>query len=132
MLIIASATILLLLFRWRKTILIIFVPMKFFAFIMGIIVFMVSARPCKDLPLNMKAEKAKMALAKENNQSHQESSDACSPFCSCSCCSTHPCPPPFTNVIGSISEVKTCYTSYYFGLLIAISLPIWQPPQLLS
>jgi hypothetical protein len=106
--------------------------MKFFAFIMSIIVIVVSARPCEDLPLNMKAEKSKMALAKKSSQSHQESSDACSPFCSCSCCSTHPCPPPFTNVIDNVSEAKIRYSTYCLGPLITVSLPIWQPPQLLS
>jgi hypothetical protein len=73
----------------------------------------------------------------ENNtprQQHENHGDVdlCSPFCHCTCCATY-------TVINNVvtlperTEVALCpvFTEYLSADLIEISLPVWQPPQLI-
>ena len=105
--------------------------MKIFAFIMAFIVLTLSCTYCTDGASVMKGNKEKIAINKTDN-SRNNQSDSCSPFCQCTSC-------PGFHISKSInsSELLVYQTSTQFCIhhsnnLIGISLPVWQPPQLLG
>lgn len=111
---------------------IIFANMKFFAFIMACIVLILSCTYCADGVSFIKGNKVKVTVIKKSNPSQNNRSDNCSPFCQC-----NSCPGFYLSKIVTSSELITLQTSIEFGILhtnnlIGISLPIWQPPQLIS
>ncbi|HEX2848505.1 MAG TPA: DUF6660 family protein [Chitinophagaceae bacterium] len=106
--------------------------MKLFAFIMSLVVVIVSLAPCRDMATGSKAGKANVQVLKDDQHAHEDGSDDCPPFCSCSCCSVQGCLKPFFNTLECVSPEASPYSSYYTGALISISLPIWQPPQLIA
>ncbi len=86
--------------------------------------------PCTD-GANAINGKAKQEVVKASHQQDSHSkTDACSPFCSCSCCSGTPIP----QVLGKLTLVKPelikNYSPFYLSSIKGISLAIWQPPQL--
>lgn len=104
--------------------------MKFFTFIMAFLVLALSCLPCADQDVDVKDNNAKTELSKSTDGAHKSHDDCCSPFCHCSCCSTY-------LVAQSIPffAFTRVYSSAYFETLvdddlIEISLPVWQPPQL--
>ena len=59
--------------------------MKFFTFIMSFFLLYLSCLPCGDSKeCNVKAPVE--ISANDNHQQHNHESEACSPFCTCSCC----------------------------------------------
>lgn len=107
-------------------------PMKIFAFIMGIIILIMSCIPCKDAPVYMKSKNTQNTFSLAVNHTHEEAGDDCSPLCSCACCSAHSCPQSFYNTVGHTPAISLTHASVYTGSLISVSLPIWQPPQLVA
>lgn len=106
--------------------------MKFFAVIMAMLILGLSVLPCRDDAFKDHA-KYSMLEVSHNEDGHNEGhADNCSPLCICSCCSVvtvYNTPilielPNFENRIEHVS----CYS----GALINISLPVWQPPQLIA
>jgi hypothetical protein len=53
-------------------------------------------------------------------------------LCICSCCSVAPIPSPTIAVETLVERVHPVPASVYTGQLLDISLPIWQPPQLIA
>ncbi|WP_431217099.1 DUF6660 family protein [Puia sp. P3] len=106
--------------------------MRAFSLIMAVIILIQSWMPCKDDVFAMKGDKTKTEISKTSRHNSQDHSDTCSPFCQCACCAGF----SFNHMFGSVStlEIKgdRHFTSYSPGNIIEISLPIWQPPQLLS
>lgn len=104
--------------------------MKFFAFVMAILILGLSGLPCRDG--NAKESVSQNISTHEDDHQDDAHEDSCSPLCTCSCCSV------VTNYYSSISvdiiafENHIEHLSFYSGSLINLSLPIWQPPQLLS
>ena len=104
--------------------------MKIFTFMMAFIIFFAGFVPCADGAVVNENHSAQIAT------NHQPSApldaDFCSPFCICSCCGSF----VFTPTLYPIVEIKPCYNNKKEAFLRAdissISLPIWQPPQLLS
>lgn len=103
--------------------------MKFFTLIMAFLVLALSCLPCADKDCVGKDD-VKTALTKSADETHKSHDDSCSPFCHCSCCSSY-------LVAQSIPffTFNRTYSSAYFETLvdddlIEISLPVWQPPQL--
>ncbi|WP_371878186.1 DUF6660 family protein [Chitinophaga pendula] len=105
--------------------------MKIFAFIMACIVLALSCTYCTDGASVMKGNNQKVAIKKSDN-SRNNQSDNCSPFCQCSSC-----PGFYISKSINSSELIVFQTSPQFSVLhssnvIGIALPIWQPPQLIS
>lgn len=110
----------------------IFAYVKFFASIMSCIVLILSCTYCADGASSVNGNKQKVEMIKKSNSSQKDQSDNCSPLCQC-----NSCPGFYLSKIVSSSELITLQTSIEFGILhtnnlIGISLPIWQPPQLIS
>ena len=106
--------------------------MKIFAFIMACIVLALGCTYCTDGASVMKGNKQKETIVKKSDNSKNNQSDNCSPFCQCSSC-----PGFYISKFINSSEPLIIPTITQFCLLhsnnlIGISLPIWQPPQLLG
>jgi hypothetical protein len=102
--------------------------MKFLAFIMAILVLAMSVMPCADSANAI--SKAKTEFKKASHQCGNSKSDICSPFCQCACCAG------FTiiyrnSLFTAISfAVNKQISSFLPSEVIDITLPVWQPPQL--
>lgn len=100
------------------------------ALILSVIILMLSCMPCTD-GFKAMSGKAKQEIAKTSHQQDSHSkTDACSPFCSCSCCTSSPVP----QMMSELTLVKPQLTKkdnpFYSSLIKGILLSIWQPPQL--
>lgn len=103
--------------------------MRFTAFIMALLVLVLSCLPCADADA---MPDVKTELLKHSGPGHpHQHEDLCSPFCHCSCCSTFSIitiplliPAPIQQPAG------ITYTAQVPDAVIEISLPVWQPPQL--
>lgn len=102
--------------------------MKIFAFIMAFIVLAMSTIPCADGAVAM--SKAKSEMKNSNHQQNDHPTRDCSPFCSCSCCTSSPIPQFISKVILVKPTIIRSYTPVYSSPIKEISLSIWQPPQL--
>lgn len=106
--------------------------MRFTALILALLILVLSCLPCADsdvMPLSGVKKEVSTSSQKQHQQ-HQEK-DLCSPFCHCSCCSTY----SVVNiplVIAVIIQQPVCisHASQVSDAVIEISLPVWQPPQL--
>ena len=101
--------------------------MKLFAFIMALLVLTLSCMPCADEALP--GEKANTALSKACSNSDDHTDD-CSPFCTCNCCAGFTINVSFLQITGSISTVVAKNKIHLPERISNVSLPIWQPPQL--
>jgi len=103
-------------------------PMKMFAFVMAIIVLVLSFMPCADANAMSKGVKTEL---KQNHFEGSNHMDDCSPFCQCACCSgfsiNHKVP-AFTPIIPFVSKPISPYLP---SNIFKIALPVWQPPQLI-
>ena len=105
--------------------------MRLTGFILGLLILFLSCLPCADV-VAMHSPTAETETSKypEQHEQHQ-GKDLCSPFCHCSCCSTY----SVVNIpllIPIIIAQPTCllYVAHVPEAIIEISLPVWQPPQL--
>ena len=105
-------------------------PMKIFAFIMAVIVLMLSCIQCMDSANDMGNSKANTVISKSGNSQDHTNTEDCSPFCSCNCCVGFTL--AFTDIKAepAIHASAKFYASHLPSSVIKISLPIWQPPQL--
>jgi len=108
--------------------------MRFTAFILAILVLILSCLPCADLdamPIaKTKTNSSVSKPLKEHSDNHKEV-DLCSPFCHCACCAGfsiiyHPVLMPERIHI----QVAKLHIDFLSSEIVEISLPIWQPPQL--
>jgi hypothetical protein len=104
--------------------------MKFSAFILSCIILALSCLPCRD-GIVARLEKGKIEFAKStNSQQDTHKSDACSPFCSCSCCTGT----NFSFTLVTVDNIIFHNAKHAAALIPSslreIALPIWQPPQL--
>jgi hypothetical protein len=100
--------------------------MKMFAFVMAIMVLVLSVTPCADAKAFAKDVKTEI---KQDHPEGQNHNDACSPFCQCACCagfSINHKIPGFTSITAFISKPISHYLP---STIFEIALPIWQPPQ---
>ena len=104
--------------------------MKFCAFIMAIVVLMLSGVHCMDSAPISNASDTKANIAKSTSSQEHSNADSCSPFCTCSCCSS--CTHVITHIkVGPvIIAAQKLQTVDLPSSIIKVSLPIWQPPQL--
>ena len=105
--------------------------MKFFTFIMAFVVFFASITPCADA-VGGKNDDCTVELSKNHQPTSPGDMDFCSPFCICACCAGF----VYTPNLYQISEITAPYNpikeAFINADISSISLPIWQPPQLLS
>ncbi len=103
--------------------------MKIIAFIMAFLVLALSVMPCADAGA-IEEGKVKSAISKTTDQQDHDDSDACSPFCHCSCCAGF----SINHVIASIIIIPPygCNPTGSFlpANVTEVVLPIWQPPQI--
>jgi hypothetical protein len=102
--------------------------MKFLAFIMAILVLVMSVMPCADDANAMC--KAKTEFKEASHQQDNPTSKVCSPFCQCSCCfgfTISHFPSSFTVITATVNKQ---ISSFLPSEVIDITLPVWQPPQL--
>lgn len=91
-----------------------------------------SCMPCRD-DVVIKPGKNKIEFAKSSNsQQENHKTDACSPFCICSCCAGV----NFTFIQLAVDNIAP-YSSKHISAFIPssvrkVALPIWQPPQLVA
>jgi hypothetical protein len=60
------------------------VEMKLFAFIMSLIVLVLTVIPCPDVPTDHSVQKVELSATTSSH--HHSDADHCSPFCTCQCC----------------------------------------------
>jgi hypothetical protein len=105
--------------------------MKFSALILSFTVLILSCMPCQD-DIVIKSGKSTIELAKSSqNQQDNHKKDACSPFCTCSCCYSGVNFTFSSPVIGKIEVIAEKIEVYYITSVIrSMSSPVWQPPKL--
>jgi hypothetical protein len=107
--------------------------MRFFAFMLAVIVLVLSCMPCADAAGECigSAQTTTVAQSLIHNGGIDACNDNCSPFCSCSCCagftiSNHQVIIPKMLIF----QFKPAYNTYLFAEIVEISFPVWQPPQI--
>lgn len=99
---------------------------------MSVLVVWLSCLPCGDFaPASIATDDSSSSVANDKNESSDEHSDSCSPFCQCMCCAGF----SISHSIASFSDAPVPqsrqYTSFMRTDLQEIPLPIWEPPQLI-
>ncbi len=102
--------------------------MKFFAFIMALLVLVLGMLPCADA--NEMHSSAKTEISKQSQHKDTQQQDDCSPFCQCTCCAgffiNHPIAFAATLPLFQTERVGSSLSAD----VLEVALPIWQPPQL--
>jgi hypothetical protein len=103
--------------------------MKFFAFMMIMILLVQCIMPCADA--GCAADKSKIEITQAVHQRGDFDQDNCPPLCSCSCCGCFSSAHSFVShiTINSLG-ISNPDAEYLPTATQKICLPIWQPPQL--
>ncbi len=108
--------------------------MRILAFILAITVMALSLMPCADLDEMRIAEQHRQEVAHQAPCRHETDPlrDLCSPFCHCACCASFTVPQSAIKipVLLRIVPANTVFAGYRHEKLLSVSLPVWQPPQL--
>jgi hypothetical protein len=96
----------------------------FFAFYIASLTCM----PCADGDVCADENEVETNVALVGEHSEEEM-DLCSPFCVCSCCSSHVNQPRYFNFSFEPVESATLYAAIGFSVVQRISHAIWQPPR---
>ena len=95
-----------------------------------ILVIVLNLAPCADCPVVK--DSFQTTLNQQPIGSEHQHLELCSPFCSCSCCAA---PSVAPSIVALTLELKIIGPSLYLHQKtrdpIDISLPVWQPPQLI-
>lgn len=100
---------------------------------MAFVLLGLSTLPCSDCTFETKNSTATTASVKHSAADEAgDHADACSPFCYCSCCSAislneQPSTPPDIAVFAD-----RIFTSFLPAQITEVSLPVWQPPQIIA
>jgi hypothetical protein len=105
----------------------IFAPMRFFAFIMALLVITLSCVPCADA---RELPKEKPGKETKKTQHPPTDDESCSPFCHCSCCAGFSINHRFAQTSTPVPVHSPQHNARYIGNLIWISFSVWQPPKL--
>lgn len=108
--------------------------MRIVAFILAITVMALSLMPCADLDEMLIAEQHRQEAMHQSPCRHDADPlrDLCSPFCHCACCASFTVPQSAIRVPAPIyfHAPVAVFAGYRQERLLSISLPVWQPPQL--
>ena len=104
--------------------------MKFLGQIFAIYLLSLSCMPCGDVnECNDKV--AQTISATTNHQQHKHTSEACTPFCTCSCCAAFAYYQPFAKPAMLKPQMKSeKYPAYNDSFLSQGFSAIWQPPKI--
>ena len=107
--------------------------MRLTAFLLSILVLLLSCLPCADAVACGSAQGESFAHFTSSNQQHTpHSDDCCSPFCQCACCASLAMPQQaafdFPEAIAIHSDVT--FASYLPEPVREMVRPVWQPPRL--
>lgn len=84
--------------------------------------------PCADAcGIESHEQSVSMETSKDH---HQEHLDLCSPFCSCSCCSTQVTVSPLSNLEITKNAISRSFISIDTPFHHALYFSIWQPPKI--
>ncbi len=108
----------------------IFATMKFLFVFLGFFLLYLSCLPCSDSTECNATSEVKIS-ASTNHQEHNHSKEACTPFCTCSCCAAS----AFYNPLNKVQVAKIGFQSEKFPLYnenfnSEVSYSIWQPPKI--
>lgn len=104
--------------------------MRITAIILSLLILILSCIPCGDAIASHVPHNTTTSDSRTTDE-ESDHMDLCSPFCQCSCCATF----SIVNVPVGITfkvfdPVGSIYTDHINVAVIEISLPVWQPPQL--
>jgi len=85
--------------------------------------------PCTDGAYALDG-KIKQEIVKTSHQQDYPKTDACSPFCNCSCCASVSLVHHIAKEHSIPAIIEKSYSSFFSSSIKGISLAIWQPPQL--
>lgn len=106
--------------------------MRLTAIILSFLVLVLSCLPCADVESMPSIAQTHSTANKQPSQNKDtEHADLCSPFCQCACCSMFSVVHPKVVLPVTVFSVSSpIYADYLSAAEIEISLPVWQPPQL--
>ena len=104
--------------------------MKPFFFILSCFMLYLSCLPCGDsLECNVKTEQK--ISATDNHQQHDHRTEACTPFCTCSCCPSSVFFTPFAKAQDTHVHIQSIkYSLFDITFDSDVFSSIWQPPRL--
>jgi hypothetical protein len=100
--------------------------MRLIGYIVAILVVLLGFVPCSDTVSN--AASRSIAVEQSEEHSHEE---YCSPFCYCSCCATNSIPHQVQELVLSVESFSRPNAAPYTDAVQEVSIPVWQPPQLI-
>jgi len=103
--------------------------MRLLSFIGIILVLGLNLVPCGDVIASLNGNRTEQAIATHHSE---KSNDACTPFCNCACCATASVTQEAQVIATPFAGHVILFSAYPAGKFIAVDLPIWQPPQLIS
>jgi hypothetical protein len=105
--------------------------MKIFLYVLGVIMLGLGCLPCSDgKAFNSNRETVNISTGAHQDQT-QKHNDICNPFCSCACCGVTQVSHNIASFDLQLPDHSSAYLDTYSAFhIIAIALPIWQPPQL--
>lgn len=107
--------------------------MKVTAIFLTILLFALNFIPCRDAVASTPNNGQAAVECPGSHSDHEEhADDNCSPLCICSCCALASMPSPAIQVENIIERTHPVLVAVYSGQLLDVSLPIWQPPQLIA
>ncbi|WP_183558709.1 DUF6660 family protein [Mucilaginibacter sp. SP1R1] len=104
--------------------------MKFIALFLSIYMTALAFMPCRDKQDTAALNKIHTTVQKSHTGNDQCGQESCSPFCSCTCCSTVRTLQPQTLIQFPAIQLADSYTIHPTPAIQQVSLSVWQPPQL--
>lgn len=105
--------------------------MRLIAFIMAVLVLVLSCMPCSDTNAAHTKESTSIQAMHTSNPVGGQMDD-CSPFCQCNCCAGVAMQSFPNNIALSVPETYIIHSGFYNASISRIAIPIWQPPKLNS
>lgn len=101
--------------------------MRLLSFIGIVLVLALNLVPCGDAVAGLNG-----SVNIEKAHHSERNNDNCSPFCNCACCSTASVIKDVLVISNPFADHLPVFAAHLTGKFIAVDLPIWQPPQLIS
>ncbi len=103
--------------------------MKYIAFILSLYIFCLVSAPCVDDALHCGNQVCGQSSS-QNQDSHSDHTDACSPFCVCSCCGVPVTIAPGTFIGQPFVSFQRPIHPESSTLVSFFAMTFWQPPKI--